>query len=63
MIATSRIQRKYDHRLQAIVKSAGSIEIEFENGIPRDSVPRRPNVASTKSPARRKGFVKRVLDV
>jgi hypothetical protein len=63
MIATSRIKRKFDHRLQAIVKSAGSIEVDIENGIPRDSVPRRPNVAGTKSPARQKGFVKRVLDV
>lgn len=37
MIATSRIQRKYDHRLQAIVKSAGSVEIALEQGIPRST--------------------------
>ena len=37
MIATSRIQRKYDHRLQAMVKSAGSIKIALEHGIPRST--------------------------
>lgn len=37
MIATSRIQRRYDHRLQAMVKSAGSIEIALEQGIPRST--------------------------
>jgi putative transposase len=37
MIATSRIQRRYDHRLQAMVKSAGSIEIALEHGIPRST--------------------------
>lgn len=37
MIATSRIQRRYDHRLQAMVRSAGSIEIALENGIPRST--------------------------
>lgn len=37
MIATPRIQRRYDHRLQAMVKSAGSIEIALEHGIPRST--------------------------
>ncbi len=37
MIATPRIQRRYDRRLQAIVKSAGSIEIALEHGIPRST--------------------------
>jgi hypothetical protein len=37
MIATSRIQRRYDHRLQAMIKSAGSIEIALEHGIPRST--------------------------
>ena len=37
MIATSRIQRRYDHRPQAMVKSAGSIEIALEQGIPRST--------------------------
>ena len=37
MIATSRIQRRYDHRLQAIIKSSGSIEIALEHGIPRST--------------------------
>ncbi len=35
MIATPRIQRKYDHRLKTMVKSAGSIELALEHGIPR----------------------------
>ncbi len=37
MIATSRIQRRYDHRLQAIVKRAGSIHIALEHAIPRST--------------------------
>jgi len=37
MNATPRIQRKYDHRLQAMVKSAGSIDIALEHGIPRST--------------------------
>ena len=37
MIATFRIQRRYDHRLQAIIKSSGSIEIALEHGIPRST--------------------------
>ncbi len=37
MIATPRIQRKYDYRLQALVKSAGSIELALELGIPRST--------------------------
>lgn len=37
MIATPQIQRKYDYRLQAIVKSAGIIEIALEHGIPRST--------------------------
>jgi hypothetical protein len=32
MIATPRIQRKYDPRLQAIVKSTGSIDVALEHG-------------------------------
>ncbi len=49
IFATSRIQRRYDHRLQAIVRSAGSIEIALEHGIPLNPVPRRPNVVSTRA--------------
>lgn len=37
MIATPPIQREYDHRLQAIVKCAGSIVIALEHGIPRST--------------------------
>jgi|GEM_PF-4776243 len=37
MIATSRIQRRYDHRLKVLVKSAGSIDIALEHGIPRST--------------------------
>jgi hypothetical protein len=37
MIATPRIQRRYDHRLQALVKSTGSIEFALEHGIPRST--------------------------
>jgi putative transposase len=37
MIATPRIQRRYDDRLQEMVKSAGSIEIAREHGIPRST--------------------------
>ncbi len=37
MIAAPRIQRKYDHRLQAIVKSTGSIDIALEHGNPRST--------------------------
>ena len=53
MIATSRIQRRYDHRLQAMVRSAGSIEIALEHGIPRSTargwlrVHDSPSVVST----------------
>jgi len=35
--ATSRIQRRYDHRLKALVRSAGSIDIALEHGIPRST--------------------------
>jgi hypothetical protein len=31
------MQRRYDHRLQAMVKSAGSIEIALQQGIPRST--------------------------
>ena len=41
MIATPRIQRRYDDRLPALVKSAESIEIALEHGIPRDLVPKQ----------------------
>lgn len=37
MIATLRIQRNYDHRFKAMVKSAGSIEMALEHGIPRST--------------------------
>jgi hypothetical protein len=37
MIASTRIQRRYDHRLQAMVKSSGSIDIALEQGIPRST--------------------------
>jgi hypothetical protein len=48
MIAPSRIQRRYDHRLQAMVKSAGSIDIALEQGVPRAPGPRGQQVASAR---------------
>jgi hypothetical protein len=49
LIAPTRIQRRYDHRLQARVKSAGSIDIALEHNIPRDHDTRRQQVASTRA--------------
>ncbi len=46
MIFISRIQRGFGHRFQATVKNDGSIIFALARGIPCDSVPRRPNVAS-----------------
>ena len=37
MIATSRIQRRYDHRLQAMVRNAGSLELARQHGIPKST--------------------------
>ncbi len=37
MIATSRIQRRYDHRLQAMVRNAGSIELARQHVIPKST--------------------------
>ncbi len=37
MIAPTRIQRRYDHRLQSIVRNAGSLELARQHGIPKST--------------------------
>jgi len=37
MIAPTRTQRSYDHRLRAMVKDSGSVEIAVRNGIPKST--------------------------
>ena len=37
MVATTRIQRRYDHRLRDLVRSTGEIDHAIRQGVPRST--------------------------
>ena len=37
MATTTRIQRKYDHRLRELVQTAGDVELAIRHGVPRST--------------------------
>jgi hypothetical protein len=54
MTSTTRIQKKYDHRLSELVRSTGAVEHAIQLGVPRSTAHgcshrRRPQVARTRA--------------
>ncbi len=54
MTSTTRIQKKYDHRLRELVRSTGAVEHAIQLGVPRSTAHgcshrRRPQVARTRA--------------
>ena len=47
MISTTRIQRKYDHRLRELVRSTGDIQQAIQRGVPRSTARRWLNSTRT----------------